>query len=51
MPVVTTENVKLVLYADDTIFIITNPSPIEFVNDLIKFLLRLMNGLGIIYYP
>jgi len=36
LPVVTAKNVKLVLYADDTIFIITSPSPIEFVNELNK---------------
>jgi hypothetical protein len=36
LPIVTAKNVKLVLNADDTIFIITNPSPIEFVNELSK---------------
>jgi hypothetical protein len=51
LPIVTTKNAKLVLHADDTSFIITIPSFIEFSNKLINFLLRLMNGLGIIYYP
>ena len=36
MPTVTAKNAKLVLYADDTSFIITNPSPIEFANKLNK---------------
>jgi len=34
LPTVTAENAKLVLYADDTSFIITNPSPIEFSDKL-----------------
>jgi hypothetical protein len=46
----TAKNAKLVLYADDTSFVLTNPSPIEFANK-IKFSLMLMNGLGIICYP
>jgi len=32
LPTVTAESVKVVLYADDTSFIITNPSPIEFAD-------------------
>jgi hypothetical protein len=36
LPTVTAKNAKLVLYADDTSFIITNPSPIEFANKLNK---------------
>jgi len=36
LPLVTAKNAKLVLYADDTSFIITNPSPIEFDNKLNK---------------
>jgi hypothetical protein len=36
LPTVTAKNVKLVLHADDTSFIITNPSPIEFANKLNK---------------
>jgi retron-type reverse transcriptase len=51
LPIVTTKNAKLVLYADDTSFIITSPSSIEFSNKLNTILMRLMNGLGIIYYP
>jgi hypothetical protein len=47
---VTAKNAKLVLYADDTSFIITNPSPSEFAINLNKTLLILMNGLGIICY-
>ena len=38
LPTVTAENAKLVLYADDTSFIITNPSPIEFADKLNKVL-------------
>ena len=34
MPTVTAKNAKLVLYADDTTLIITNPSPIQFANKL-----------------
>ena len=34
MPTITAENAKLVLYADDTSFIITNPSPTEFADKL-----------------
>jgi hypothetical protein len=34
LPTVAAENVKLVLYADDTSFIITYPSPIEFAGKL-----------------
>jgi len=33
---VTAENAKLMLYADDTSFIITNPCPIEFAYKLNK---------------
>jgi len=36
LPKVTTKNAKLVLHADDTSFIITNPSSIEFCNKLNK---------------
>jgi hypothetical protein len=36
LPLVTAKHAKLVLYADDTSFIITNPSPIEFDNKLNK---------------
>jgi hypothetical protein len=36
LPIVTAKNTKLVLYADDTSFIITNPSPIESANKLNK---------------
>ena len=36
LPTVTAESAKLVLYADDTSFIITNPSPIEFADKLNK---------------
>ena len=36
LPTVTAKNAKLVLYADDTSFTITNPSPIEFANKLNK---------------
>jgi hypothetical protein len=35
---VTAKSAKLVLYADDASFIITNPSPTEFVNKLNKVL-------------
>jgi hypothetical protein len=38
LPTVTTKSAKLVLYADDTSFIITNPSPTEFANKLNKVL-------------
>jgi hypothetical protein len=34
LAIVKIKNAKLVLYADDTSFIITNPSPIEFANKL-----------------
>jgi len=34
LPTVTAKNSKLVLYADDTSLIITNPSSIEFANKL-----------------
>jgi len=34
LPTVTAKSATLVLYADDTSFIITNPSPTEFVNKL-----------------
>ena len=34
LPTVTAKNAKLVLYADDTSLIITNPSPIVFANKL-----------------
>ena len=34
----TAKSAKLVLYADDTSFIITNPSPTEFANKLNKVL-------------
>jgi len=34
LPTVTAKNFKLVLYADDTSLIITNPSPLEFANKL-----------------
>jgi hypothetical protein len=34
--IATAKNAKLVLYADDTRFIITNTSPIEFANKLNK---------------
>jgi len=40
MPTVTAKNAKLVLYADDTSLIITNPSPIVFAN---KFNIVLAN--------
>ena len=43
-------NAKLVLFADDTSLIITNPSPTEFASKLNKILLMLMNGSGIICY-
>jgi len=36
LPIVTAKNAKLVLYADDTSFIITIPSPIDFANKLNK---------------
>jgi hypothetical protein len=36
LPTVTAKNAKLVLYADDTSFIVINPSPIEFANKLNK---------------
>jgi len=36
LPIVTTKNAKLVLCADDTSFLITNPSPIGFANKLNK---------------
>jgi hypothetical protein len=36
LPTITAKNAKLVLYADDTSFIITHPSPIEFANKLSK---------------
>jgi hypothetical protein len=36
LPTATAKNAKLVLYADDTSLIITNPSPIEFANKLNK---------------
>ena len=50
MPTVTAKNSKLMLYADDTSLIITNPGPIEFANKLDIILLTLMNGLGITCY-
>ena len=34
----TANSAQLVLYADDTSFIITNPSPMEFANKLNKVL-------------
>ena len=34
LPTVTAKSAKLELYADDTSFIITNPSPTEFANKL-----------------
>jgi len=37
-PQYTAKSAKLVLYADDAYFIITNPSPTEFVNKLNKVL-------------
>jgi hypothetical protein len=36
LPLVTAKNAKLVLYADDTSFLITNPIPIGFANKLNK---------------
>ena len=36
LPTVTVENATVVLYADDTSFTITNPSPIEFADKLNK---------------
>ena len=36
LPTVITGSAKLVLYADDNSFIITNPSPIEFADKLNK---------------
>jgi len=36
LPIVTAKSAKLVLYANDTSFVITNPSPIEFDNKLNK---------------
>jgi hypothetical protein len=36
LPKVTAKNAKLVLYADDNSFKITNPCPIEFANKLNK---------------
>ena len=44
VPTITAKRAKLVLYADDTSFIITNPSPTEFASKLNKVLLMLMNG-------
>ena len=41
LPIVTDKNAKLVLYADDTNFIITNPRPIEFANKILLLLLLL----------
>jgi len=38
LPTVTAKSAKLVLYADITSFIITNPSPTEFANKLNKVL-------------
>jgi len=38
LPTVTAKSAKLVLHADDTSFIITNPSPTEFANKLNKVL-------------
>jgi hypothetical protein len=38
LPTVTAKSDKLVLYADDTGFIITNPSPTEYANKLNKVL-------------
>ena len=38
LPTVTANSAQLVLYADDTSFIITNPSPMEFANKLNKVL-------------
>ena len=37
LPLVTATNAKLVLFAADTSLIITNPSPVEFANNLKKF--------------
>ena len=34
MPTVAAKNAKLVLYADDTSLIITNPTPMEFANKI-----------------
>jgi len=33
-PTVTAKNAKLVIYADDTSFVFTKPSPIEFANKI-----------------
>jgi len=38
LPSITAKNAKLVLYADDTSFIITNPSPSEFAINVNKIL-------------
>ena len=46
MPRVTAKNAKLVLYADDTSLIITNPSPREFANKLNIVFDNVRNGLG-----
>jgi hypothetical protein len=51
LPIVTAKDAKLMLYADDTSFIINNPSPIEFANKLKKNFAEVNDGLGIIYYP
>jgi len=41
LPKVTAKNAKLVLYADDTSLIMTNPNPIEFANELNIFLFNI----------
>ena len=50
LPTVTTNNAKLVLYADDTSLIITSSSHTEFVTKLNNIFFRSTNGLGAICY-
>ena len=43
LPKVTGNNAKLILYADDTSFIIVNPSPIDFANKVNETLMAVTN--------
>jgi hypothetical protein len=43
LPKVTGSTVKLILYADDTSFIIANPSPMVFVNNVNETLMAITN--------
>ena len=43
LPMVTGNNAKLILYADDTSFVIANPSPIDFANKVNETLMAVTN--------